>query len=69
MNAVRQEKTTRKDVIGASVTAEEKAQAKQASAVAGFRTLSEFARVAILERTEQVLTPRSEGRRRGDKAA
>jgi uncharacterized protein (DUF1778 family) len=69
MNAGRQEKTTRKDVIGASVTAEEKERAHEASIAAGFRTLSEFAREAILERAEQVLTPRGTDRRRQGRAA
>jgi uncharacterized protein (DUF1778 family) len=69
MDATRQEKTTRKDVIGASVNAEEKARVHEASRVIGAKSVSQFAREAILERTERILTPRTEGRRRGDKAA
>ncbi len=48
----------RKDVVGGSVNAEERAVIEAARQKAGYRTMSEFVRETVLERARLILTPK-----------
>ncbi len=50
--------TTRKDVVGGSVNAEERALIDEARELAGIKTMSEFVRETMLERARHILTPK-----------
>jgi hypothetical protein len=54
----------RKEIIGGTVSAREKARIDEAREFAGIKTMSEFIRVIMLERAEHILTKK----RRGDPA-
>ena len=48
----------RKDVVGGSVNAEERAVIEAARQRAGYKTMSEFVRETVLERARHILTPK-----------
>ena len=60
----------RKDVVGGSVSPDEKDLVVRAAEAAGFRNVSEFVRDTMLRRSHEVLgDTRSPGRRHSDKVA
>lgn len=48
----------RKDVVGGSVNAAERAEIEAARQKAGYKTMSEFVRETVLERARLILTPK-----------
>lgn len=54
----------RKDVVGGSVTAEEKAVIEEARTKAGYKKMSHFIREVMLERSHLILGTRSGEERR-----
>jgi uncharacterized protein (DUF1778 family) len=58
MNAEVQPKITRKDVVGGSVNADERALIEAARERAGVRSMSEFVRETMLARAKRILEPK-----------
>jgi uncharacterized protein (DUF1778 family) len=58
MNAAEQPKITRKDVVGGSVNADERALIEAARERAGVRSMSEFVRETMLARAKRILEPK-----------
>jgi uncharacterized protein (DUF1778 family) len=58
MNAAEQPNIPRKDVVGGSVNADERALIEAARERAGVRSMSEFVRETMLARAKRILEPK-----------
>jgi hypothetical protein len=66
---VEQQEKARQKTVGGAVSEGELRLILEARDRVGLTSTSAFVRQTMLEKAERILTPRSEGRRRSDKAA